>query len=392
MLRAYKYRLYPNAVQRELIEQHFGACRLVYNLALNVRIETYRQTGKNISGFDLMKQLPDLKEGFPWMSNVNSQSLQASIINLDKAYKQFFKTKKGFPKFKSRRDKQTFQCPGNKREIDWEKETITVPKIDSIPIVLSRKFNGTIKTVTISKTPTGKYFASVLVDNHIAIPEKPILESNKTIGLDLGLKDFVITSNGIKYENPKYLKTGLSRLKYLQRQASKKIKGSSNRRRANMLVARAHERIANLRADYLQKLSTKLVCDNQTTSICVESLAVHNMIRNHNLAQAITDVSWSKFVDMLRYKCDWYGKNLIKIGVFEPSSKLCNHCGHKQELTLSHRSWDCMNCHETNDRDINAARNIKDIGMKNYSGKHSRKKPVELPVVQGALKQEIPVH
>ncbi len=390
MLRAFKYRLYPNATQRGLMDRHFGACRLVYNLALNVRIETYRQTGKSISGFDLMKQIPDLKEGFPWLSEVNSQSLQMAIINLDKAYKQFFKTKKGFPKFKSRRDKQSFQCP-QRVTIDLEKNLIRLPNIKNVPIILSRKFTGDIKTVTVSKTPTGKYFASVLVDNHIALPEKPPIEKQKIIGLDLGLKDFVITSTGIKYENPKYLKSGLSKLKYLQRQASKKIKGSSNRRRANLIVARAYERITNLRVDYLQKLSTKLVRDNQTTSICVESLAVKNMMRNHNLAQAISDVSWSKFVDMLRYKCDWYGKNLIEIGTFEPSSKTCNHCGEKQDLNLSQRNWDCANCHETNDRDVNAAKNIRDIGIRNYRGKHSRKKPVELPVLTRSVETGSPV-
>jgi len=386
VIKAYKYRIYPTAAQIELINKHFGACRFLYNLALETKLYAYKSHGVNLSAFDLCKQMAELKKDLVWLKELDSQALQASIKKIDVAFKNFFQGK-GYPKYKSKHEKQSFQSPHLSKRVDWEKRLLTIPKLKNIPIVLSRKFEGKIKTITISKTPTGKYFASILAETtKQALPIK-LIEPNKTIGIDLGLKDFLITSEGIKIENPKYLKNNIERLKILQRRASKKQKGSANRKKANLRVAVQHEKITNKRIDFLQKLSTKLVRENQATTFCFESLAVKNLVKNHNLAQAISDVSWSKFTEMMKYKCAWYGKNFIQIGAFEPSSKLCSNCGNKNEtLTLSDRQWQCSKCNATHDRDINAAINIKLMGLKTGLGKPDVS--VEQRTIVRAMKQK----
>lgn len=387
MLKIYKYRIYPNSEQCSKIEQTFGCCRFVYNLALETKIEAYKR-GVKLSVFDIGYQLTELKKDLAWLKEVDSQSLYASIKRIDSAYKSFFRGG-GFPKFKKKKSRQSFQCPNNTRKINFEKRLLTIPKIQDIPIAISHEFTGKIKTVTISKTPTGKYFAIVLVDNSIVFPEKQPIEPLKTIGIDLGLKDFLITDTGIKVANPKYLRQNIERLKVLQRRASKKKKGSVNQKKANLRVAIQHERITNKRNDFLQKLSTQLVCNSQATTFCVEGLAVKNLVKNHKLAQAISDVSWSKFVEMLKYKCEWNGKNLIQIGKFEPSSKTCSNCGElNNELTLSHREWKCAKCNVTHDRDINAAINIKFMGLKT-TGMGSPEAPLEQRTVVWAKKKEL---
>lgn len=389
MLRGYKYKILPNKLQAELINKHFGCTRLVYNLALQVKNEAYRTQNKYLSAIDLCYQLPEFKKEFTWLQEVDSQALQASIKKLDIAFKNFIKHKSGFPKYKSKHSKQSFQCPNNTRRINWNENTLDIPKIKGIPIVLSRVFKGKIKTITISKTPTNKYFASVLVDTNMALPAKPKITAEKTIGIDLGLNHFIITSDGIKVDNPRYLREAMSRLKLLQKRASKKVKGSNNRKKANLRVALQHERTTNKRMDFLHKLSTKLICDNQ--AICVENLSVSNMLKNHKLAQAITDVSWSRFIELLKYKADWYGKTLIQINKFEPTTKTCNNCGFvNEQLTLKDRDWQCNVCGTLHDRDINAARNIKLAGLKLiYSGQGMSVVPVELLTVVGAVKQEL---
>ncbi len=303
-----------------------------------------------------------------WLYDVDSQALQASIKKLDSTFKTFFRGG-GFPKFKSKYGRNSFQCPNNTRRIDWGNSTLTIPKIKDIPIVLSRKFKGEIKTVTISKAPTGKFYASILVDNKVELPKKREIEPQSTIGIDLGLKHFAILSDGTKFDNPRFLQQSLERLKVLQRRASRKKKGSSNRKKANKKVALQYEKVANQRKDFLQKTTTKLVCENQATTFCVETLSVKNMVKNHKLARAISDVSWSEFIRMLEYKCLWSGKNLIKIGRFEPSSKTCNECKTVNEnLELIDREWSCASCFATHDRDVNAAKNIKFMGLKTGEG------------------------
>lgn len=384
MLKAYKYRLYPTSAQSELLNKHMGSVRLIYNLALETKNQAYASSKVSLTHYQLMAQLPDLKSEFEWLKEVDSQALQQSIIDLDQAFKSFFKGKTGFPKFKNRKSRQSYRNPHGK-QVRINGNRIHFPKFtEGVRFVQDREFKGEVRSYTVSKTPTGKYFISLLVETGIKPPEiKPIKEST-TIGIDLGLSHFIITDNGMKVDNPRHLKKAQLKLKYLQRQASKKSKGSANRKKANLKVAIQHERISNKRKDFLHKLSTKLVSDNQT--LCFEDLSVSNMVKNHTLAQSISDASWSSFVQMCKYKCEWQGKNLIQIPRFEPSTKICSNCGAtNHNLTLKDRKWDCDRCGVHHDRDINAAKNIKAYALR---GVHHRRKPVELPTLVGAMKQE----
>ena len=381
MLKGLKYRLYPTNSQKELIAKHIGSSRFVYNLALETKNTAYLGSKHNFSPFDLIKQLPDLKKECEWLKEVNSQSLQQSIQNMDIAFKKFFKGA-GFPKFKSKhKGKQSFSIPQN---VIVENNLLIIPKFkEGINIVLHREIKGTIKSATISVTPTGKYFVSILVDTNTEIPTKAPITENATIGIDLGIKDFAITSDGEVFENPKNLRKAQSKLKYVQRKYSKN-KGKRTKQRLALL----HEKVVNKRKDFLHKTSTKLIRENQT--ICLEDLAVSNMVKNHNLAQAISDVSWSTFVTMLEYKADWYGKNILRIGRFAPSSKTCSCCGTiNKELTLKDREWTCPKCNSVLDRDKNASINIKSFALKNYlSREHTLRNQGKLPTLVGALTLE----
>lgn len=382
MLKGLKYRIYPTEPQKELIAKHIGCSRFVYNLALETKNVAYLGYKHNFSPFDLIKQLPELKQECDWLKEVNSQSLQQSIQNMDIAFKKFFKGA-GFPKFKSKhKGKQSFSVPQN---IIVENNLLIIPKFkEGIEIVLHREIKGTLKSATISVTPTGKYFVSILVDTNIEMPVKALIAESTTIGVDLGIKDFAITSNGEVFENFKNLQKAQSKLKYVQRKYSEN-KGKRTKQRLALL----HEKVVNKRKDFLHKTSTKLIRENQT--ICLEDLAVSNMVKNHNLAQAINDVSWSTFVSMLEYKADWYGKNILRIGRFAPSSKTCSCCGYiNKELTLKDREWTCPKCKSILDRDVNAAINIKSFALKNnLSGEHRLKNQNELPRLRGVLTSEV---
>jgi putative transposase len=383
MLKAFKYRLYPSESQKILIDKHIGCCRLVYNLALEVKQRAYAGARINISCFDLMKQLPDLKEGFPWLKEVNSQCLQQAISNLDTAYTNFFKGKANFPNFKNRRSMQSFRIP-QRVEIDCEK--LVIPKFkDGIRIELHRQHLGTIKQATISKAATGKYYASILCETGKGIPSKSPIKENTTIGIDLGLKSFLVTSDKLTFENPKHLKKAKSKLAFIQRQFSKH-KG----KRTKLKLAKLHEKVANQRKDFLHKASSQLIRDNQT--VAMEDLNVRGIMKNHKLAGAVADVSWCMLGRMLEYKAEWYGKNIIKIGRFDPSSKTCSNCGSiNKELTLSDREWTCQNCGVQHDRDINAAINIKNFALRNYlSGGPRLKNQKKLPTLVGVMISEHP--
>lgn len=365
MLKAYQYRLYPTKNQSAQIDRSIGVCRLVYNLALEVKIWAYRN-GTRLSAIDLCYQLVDLKKDYDWVRAVDSQALQAAVKRVDIAFKNFFNGN-GYPKFKSKRNGGSFQCPNNTRKIDWDMSTLTIPKIKDIPIALSRKFEGKVKTVTIIKTATQKYFASILVETDLRI--LPARKVQNAIGIDLGITHFAVLSNAEKIENPKCLSNSISRLGLLQRRASRKKKGSQNRRKANLKVALAHEKIKNQRNDFLQKVSTRLINDSQIDTICVENLSVKNLAKNRKLARAIMDAGWSKFITMLAYKGKWYGKNIIRIDPWYPSSKTCSNCGHvREQLDLSVREWVCDNCQRAHDRDLNAARNILAKGIQTGAG------------------------
>ena len=384
MLRAYKYRIYPTDEQKVLFAKTFGCCRFVYNWALNLKIEAYKQEKKSIGNVELTNRMKsELKAEHEWLSEVNSQSLQSALRNLDSAYTNFFRNTKtvGFPRFKSRRDRQSFLCPQHCR-VDFEKGTITIPKAKDISAVPHRKFKGMVKTVTISMTPSGKYFASVLVDTTIQELPASAIQGNTTLGIDLGIKSLAVCSDGRTFDNPKNLQRSLDRLKLLQKRLSRKQKGSANRNKARIRVARLQERIANCRKDNLHKITHALTHDSQVRTLCMEDLNVKGMQHNHHLAQAVGDASFGMFLMLLEYKCRWYGVNLIKIDRFAPSSKTCGQCGYVYKgLKLSERSWTCPECGTHHDRDFNAACNIKEFGLKALPTERGKVKPVDCPTV-----------
>ena len=384
MYKARKYRIYPNSSQKELIHKHCGSVRFLYNLALETKKMAYNGFKVSLSRYDLQKQVVDLKKDLPWLKETNSQSLQVAILDLDTAYSNFFKGRAGFPKFKKKSNRDSFNVPQNVIVSDGR---LIIPKFkEGIKIKLHRDLVGTVKQATISFTPTGKYFVSILCKTGEEKPFKPKITEEKSVGIDLGIKDFLVTSEGEVIDNPKFLRNSIDRLKVLQRRASKKQKGSSNRKKANKRVAMLHEKITNQRQDFLHKTSTKLIRENQT--ICLENLGISNMIKNHKLAQAISDVSWGEFNRMIEYKAEWYGVNILRIGRFVPSSKTCE-CGViNKDLKLSDRVWTCKSCEATHDRDVLASRNIKKFALKNYSGVERTVEPVEMSTLVESTKQE----
>ena len=389
MLKAYNYRLYPTPTQAPLLNKSFGSCRWVYNWALAKKIEHYRQEGKALNCFALMKLLPELKQEFEWLGEVASQSLQQELSHLDAAFQAFFKKTGGFPKFKSKhRSRKSFSCP-QACKVDFETGTLSIPKVKGIKAVFSRTFEGKVKTVTVSQSRSGRYFASVLVDDGKELPKKTLIAAQTAVGIDVGIKHFATLSSGEKIDNPKHLAKSEARLKVLHRRQSRKVKGSNNRHKARLRVARLHEHVANQRKDFLHKTSTKIVRENQT--VIVEDLNVKGMLRNHCLAKAISACAWSEFKELLRYKCEWHGHNFVEIGRFEPSSKTCS-CGVvNATLRLSDREWECSSCGVLHDRDILASQNIKRFGLMKQI--QARTSPVSLgssPAVRGCVEPGIP--
>lgn len=385
MLKTAKYRLYPTQAQKQQLEQHFGTCRLVWNLALEVKQRAWKSANINLTRYDLQKQLVDLKREFPWLYEVNSQSLLSVLLNLDNAYNQFFNGG-GFPKFKSKRGAQSFRCPGNFRRIEWGKKKIDIPKIRGIKFRGSVFFIGEIRTITIIRTVTGKYFACVLIDDKVSAPAPKAIETDSSIGIDVGIKSFALISDGRSFQPNRFLKNSLKRLQCLQGRASHKKKGGQNRKKCNLKVALLHERITNQRTDYIHKITTNLIRDKQTETFVVEDLNLFGMTQNRRLARSISDASFGEFFRQMKYKCGWYGKNLIVIDRFAPSSKRCSDCGKiNDELTLADREWRCS-CGAHHDRDLNAAKNIKFFGLNTPVG--SRGEPVESRRKRRAEKQE----
>lgn len=385
MLKGFKYRIYPTITQSVLINKHIGACRFIYNLALETKKCAYAGNKINLSCFDLHKQLADLKKELVWLKEVNSQSLQQSITNMDTAFTNFFKGSANFPNFKNRNKTQSFKIPQN---IIINKEKLFIPKFrEGIKTVIHRPIKGIIKQATIVKTPSNKYFVSILCETGIDANKKFEIKTETTIGIDLGIKTLIVTSNGNLFENPKYLREAQSSLKYLQKRFSKN-KG----KRTKQKLAILHEKVANKRKDFLHKSSTKLIRENQ--SIAIEDLNIKGMVQNHKLAKSINDASWGMFIDMIKYKSEWYGVNILKIGRFDPSSKTCNYCGNvNKSLLLKDREWICNNCGTFLDRDINAAINIKNFALKNHlSAGHRLKNRNELPTLVGVLTCEEPIN
>jgi len=386
MLRAYKYRLYPTKPQVELLEKHFNTCRFVYNLALETKIRLYKEYGKSVTAYDLQRQVTQLKKDCGWLNEIGIGALQGAVCNMDKAFKNLYKGK-GYPKYKKKNQRASFNCP-NGSFVRIKNGKVTIPKFKvGIRLIESKPIVGEIRQATVSKTVTGKYFISILCETGIAIPDKKPILQDTVVGVDLGIKTFAVLSDGQEIANPKHLIASTKRLAVLQRRLSRKQKGSANRNKARQKVALLHEKITNQRKDFLHKLSTNLINNHDT--ICLESLNIKGILKNHSLAQSVSDASWGEFTQQLEYKSNWYGKNIIRIGRFEPSSKTCNVCGLiNKDLKLQHRKWVCE-CGEVHDRDLNAAINIKNIAL---SGKGITKELVELPPIGGAMKQEVEIN
>jgi len=368
MLKAYKYCLLPTEEQKQQLAKFFGSCRFVFNLGLETKMQAWTTARKHLTCIDLANQMKELKDTeAEWLQECPSQTLQMALRNLDNAYTQFFKGG-GFPKFKSKHRKQSIQFPQGVKT-DFENCTIFLPKLKNVACVFHRHFKGEIKTVTVSKTSTGKYFVSILVENQKELPKKKPVRERTAVGIDMGVKTFATISDGTTFDNPKHLRSNLRRLRVEQRKLNRRLKKgakeqSKSYQKQKLVVAKLHEHIKNQRQDYLHKASTNIIRSFDT--ICLEDLNIKGMMQNEKLSLATSEVGWHKFKTMLEYKAEWYGKNILYIGRFEPSSKLCSHCGHIfKELSLKDRSWTCLSCGTHHQRDENAANNIKSFGLRN---------------------------
>ena len=373
-MKAIKVKIYPKKDQIELIEKHFGCNRFVYNWALNQKIEFYKQKEKSLSEAKLMGMLTKVKheDNKEWLKEVHSQTLQQSIKDLESAFSHFFRKNNSFPKFKSRKNpKQSFRFPQGFK-IDYDKHYVKLPKIGWVRF--KDKFNVPInaefRNITISRK-NNKYYASMIYDSHQTVPKKKKPTKNKTLGIDLGTTHLAIYSDGTKTNNPRHLKKYEKQLKETQQKLSNQEKGSKSYEKTKLKVAKIHEKVSNTRKDFLHKLTTSLVENQDYTSISIEDLAVKDMLQskenNKHMDRAIGDASWRMLRTMLEYKCKEKGKNLLAIGRWDASSKTCSNCGNVyHELKREEREWTCSKCSSHHDRDVNAAINIRDFGIERF--------------------------
>ena len=359
MNKSFKVRIYPNQKQQILIDKTFGCARYLYNFMLNLKQKLYDFYGISLSCKDTSKILTELKKQKSWLQEPDKCSLQQCLRDLDIAYIKFFNGA-GFPNFKSKRGKNSYRT-NSCLHLDQDNKKIKIPKVGWIKFRDKTNFSGLTKinNITISKTPSGKYFASISAEVDI----KALAKTKKSCGIDLGLKDFCVLNDGTKFENPRFLVRSERRLRLLQKSLSRKVYDSKNYEKARIKLAKFYEYIANCRKDYLHKISLFLVRNYDI--ICAETLRVKNMIKNHKLAKAISDVSWYEFCQQLRYKCLWYNKQFIQIDIYFASSQICSNCGYKNSdiKNLDMREYDCPECGQHHDRDINAATNILNKGL-----------------------------
>lgn len=367
MKRAYKYKLKPNYKQTVQLNQAFGCARFIYNWGLNQKISAWTEQHKTVSYFDLAKQLTTLKktEGYEFLNDVANESLQQSLRNLENAYTMFFKAKKGFPKFKSKKKSKDCVKYINTVKFDFVNWKVHIPKCGWVNICKNRTFDiesCKIGTLTVSRDKCGEYWCAIIVEDGEQPKPKAKVSEGTTVGIDLGIKDYAILSDGTKYENAKYLERNMAKLKHLQRRFSRTQRHSNRHKVLRQRIAKLRRHIANQRMDFIHKLTTDILSRYDT--VCLENLNVEGMMKNHHLANVIQSASWGEFIRQMSYKSEWKGKNLIFIGRFEPSSKTCWKCGYiNRELKLSDREWTCPECGERHDRDVNAARNIKVFGL-----------------------------
>ncbi len=353
-MKTFKCRIYPNKQTISVLDNWFGQTRFVWNYYLNQRTITYKETGKGLSYQDNAKDLTKLKKEleFEWLKECPSQALQQQLKYLDSAFKDFFSRGKGYPRFKKKGiTADTLHFPQGFKMVDNE---LTIPKTKKpIKIKLHREIKGKVSSIKIIRNKANQFYVSILTD----YKPTPMPKVDKQIGIDVGLKDFVIASDGKKYKMPHFTNKGFSKLKKLQKRLSKKAKGSDNRTKAKVKVAKQQLKIANQRKDFLHKLSTKLINENQV--IAIEDLSICNMVKNKKLSKHIANASWGEFFTLLKYKAEWYGREIKILNKFFPSSKMCSHCGYiKEDLKLSDRTITCKGCGAVYDRDINAAKNI----------------------------------
>lgn len=367
MKRGYKYKIKPTVKQRQQLSQAFGCSRFIYNWGLDKKTKAWNNEHKTVTYFDLAKELTMLKqmEEYKWLKDVPNECLQQSLRNLDNAFTQFFKAKKGFPKFKSKKRSKNCSKYLNAVKFDFEHWKVRVPKCGWIKLCYNKEFDLSsckIGTLTISRDKCGEYWCTIVVEDNMPEKSKAKISEETSVGIDLGIKDFAILSDGTKYQNPKYYEHYKRRLALLQHRFSRTKQGSKRHEVMRLKIARQYRKIYNMRNDFIHKLTTDLVKNYDT--ICLENLNVEGMMKNHNLAMAIQSVSWGEFVRQIKYKSEKFGKNVIFIGRFEPSSKTCSECGYvKSDLKLSDREWVCPVCGNKHDRDVNAAINIKKFAL-----------------------------
>ncbi|ANV86869.1 RNA-guided endonuclease TnpB family protein [Picosynechococcus sp. PCC 7117] len=358
MLRAIKVRLYPDEQQKQRLSQAFGNCRWLWNYCLSLMNETYKETGKGLSGYAVKKQIPQLKKEYEWLKLTYSQCLQQVCLNLGVAFNNFFEGRAQYPRFKSKHHQQSIHFPQNVKMLG---SAIKLPMLGEVAAKLHRPIEGKIKTVTVSMNCYGQYYASILTDDGKDNPEQSV--KGKAVGIDLGLTHFAITSDGSKFDNPRWLVRHERNLKCKQRRLSRRVKDSNNRNKARKQIAKIHSKISRCREDFHHKLSRRIVDENQV--ICVESLNIRGMVKNRSLSKAISQVGWGSFCTMLNYKAEWEGKVYIEVDRFFPSSKTCNDCLYQvSSLPLDVRHWQCSNCGAKHDRDVNGAKNIRDEGLR----------------------------